>query len=75
MCELPDESAARYDRRCVGAPEHEELWVPAEELPELNARLVGLIRVAAMFYGERFSGEMHEERGFPIEVVNAARGR
>lgn len=33
--------ANSYERRIVGGREHEELWVPAEELPAFNAAIVG----------------------------------
>ena len=44
--------AARYAVETVGARMHQELWVPAEELPELNANIVGAIEVIAEFRGE-----------------------
>jgi hypothetical protein len=40
---------ARYQVQTVGVREHQELWVPAEELEELNANLVGSIEVIARF--------------------------
>ena len=40
---------ARFPRRVVGGREHEELWVPAEELQEFNRHIVGLIEVTARF--------------------------
>jgi hypothetical protein len=43
---------ARYERRVVGNQSHEELWVPAEELDELNDHIVGLIEVVAAFRGD-----------------------
>lgn len=46
------EFALRYPRQIVGGREHEELWVPAEELPEFNRNIVGLIEVIAEFIGE-----------------------
>jgi hypothetical protein len=39
----------RYDVHTVGAKAHQELWVPAEELAEFNAHIMGRIRVVAMF--------------------------
>ncbi|TGE26197.1 hypothetical protein [Hymenobacter metallicola] len=33
----------------VGDPQHNELWVPAEELPAFNAHIRGLIEVIAEF--------------------------
>src|SRR5882672_9710418 len=35
----------RYEVHQVGGSEHTEWWVPAEELEELNANIVGLIEV------------------------------
>jgi hypothetical protein len=41
----------RYPRRTVGASVHEEYWIPAEELADFNAALVGRIEVVAEFHG------------------------
>lgn len=40
---------ARYPVQQVGARSHTEHWIPAEELPELNASIVGLIEVIASY--------------------------
>lgn len=40
---------ARYQKHVVGGAEHEELWVPAEELPEFNRHIVGEIEVIRRF--------------------------
>jgi len=45
------EFISRYAVRTVGARQHQELWVPAGELDELNANLVGPIEVTAEFRG------------------------
>ncbi len=55
--EIDDEFAARYPVQTVGARVHRELWVPAQELGEFNARIAGRIEVVAQFYGEKFAGE------------------
>lgn len=44
--------ADRYPVRTVGGSVHQELWVPAEELPELNRNIVGLLEVLAKFTDE-----------------------
>ena len=44
------EFAKRYPVQVVGGRVHEELWVPAEELPEFNSHLVGLIEVIGEFH-------------------------
>ena len=41
--------AGKFDRKIVGGREHEELWVPAEELVAFNAHIVGKIEVIASF--------------------------
>ena len=40
---------SRYPVQTVGAAVHQELWIPAEELSELNRHIVGLIEVIAEF--------------------------
>ncbi|HET7229325.1 MAG TPA: hypothetical protein VFJ16_04950, partial [Longimicrobium sp.] len=43
--------AARYPVRVAGARAHRELWVPAEEMDDFNANIVGPIEVVAEFRG------------------------
>lgn len=43
------EVADSYDRRIVGGRQHEELWVPAENLSAFNAAIVGSIEVIAAY--------------------------
>jgi hypothetical protein len=43
------EFASRYQVQTVGDSSHQELWVPAENLEEFNANLVGLIEVTHTF--------------------------
>jgi hypothetical protein len=40
---------ARYPVQVVGARRHQELWVPAEELEELNRHIVGVIEVISEY--------------------------
>lgn len=40
---------AKYPPQIVGGKVHAELWVPAEELPEFNRQIVGLIEITAKF--------------------------
>ncbi len=39
----------RFERKVVGARRHEEYWIPAEDLPEFNANIIGSIEVIARF--------------------------
>jgi hypothetical protein len=47
--QVASEFLARYPEQTVGAAIHRELWIPAEDLAELNRNLVGLIEVIAEF--------------------------
>lgn len=39
----------RYPEQVVGAAVHRELWIPAEDLVEMNRNLVGVIEVIAEY--------------------------
>jgi hypothetical protein len=39
------EFADRYPVQTVGSSVHQELWIPAEDLTEMNRNIVGLIEV------------------------------
>jgi hypothetical protein len=39
----------KYDVQLAGGSEHAEYWIPAEELEELNAAIVGQIEVTRTF--------------------------
>lgn len=58
---VDDAYGSKFERRVVGSREHEELWVPAEDLAELNARLEGPIEVIGAHFGEGYSGEVPDE--------------
>src|SRR6516225_2983247 len=45
--------ADRYPVRTVGTSVHQEVWVPAEELTELNRNIVGFLEVIEKFTSER----------------------
>ena len=55
--------AARFERRVVGAREHEELWVPAEDLAELNAKIDGTIAIVAAYFGDDYRGVVPDSFG------------
>ncbi len=39
----------RYEIHCVGKSDQAEWWIPAEDLEELNANIVGLIEVVGEY--------------------------
>ncbi len=53
--QLPTEFLDKYEVQNVGAFGHDELWVPAEELEEFNANIVGGIEVVSAFFGSEFT--------------------
>lgn len=55
--EVEDSYAGQFPVQVVGGREHQELWVPAAELPEFNRHIQGRIEVVASYYGERFEAE------------------
>ena len=46
------EFLARYREQQVGASIHREVWIPAEELVQMNRNIVGLIEVIAEYNAE-----------------------
>lgn len=60
---VEDTFASRFERRVVGAKEHEELWVPAEELDAFNDHLEGSIEVVSAFFGDDYRGQIPEAFG------------
>jgi hypothetical protein len=57
--EVDEPWCERYDEHVVGAAAvHRELWVPADELDDFNAHLVGPIEVVEAFFGSGFDTAM-----------------
>jgi hypothetical protein len=54
--EVLAEYVQQFEPKVVGAAQHQELWVPAERLPEFNANLASRIRVSKAFYGADYEG-------------------
>jgi len=47
------EFAARYSVQKVGSSIHQELWIPAEDLVEMNRNIVGLIELIAEYEAKK----------------------
>lgn len=68
--DVEDDYVSRYPvQQLGGGPAFRELWVPAAELPEFNAHIVGVIRVIESMYGPEFVGEIDSGSGLPVSVV------
>jgi len=51
----------KFEVQNVGAKNHNEIWVPAEELNSFNAMMIDGIKVVKAFYGEKYVGEKEYE--------------
>lgn len=60
---------SRFERKIVGGREHEELWVPAEELEEFNRQIDGRVRVIGAHFGDSWVGFVPE--GFGLKGKSA----
>ncbi|MCW5831759.1 MAG: hypothetical protein KIS78_04805 [Labilithrix sp.] len=60
---VDDSYAAKFERHVVGDREHEELWVPAEELTDFNKHIGDAIEVIAAYFGEAYRGFVPEAFG------------
>jgi len=56
-----EEVAHQYPAQNVGARNHNELWVPSEELDAFNQAIVGNIEVIKVFVGNDFKGSSNKE--------------
>jgi hypothetical protein len=66
-------AAMDFEVHRVGSSSHEELWVPAEQLRELNRRIEGSIEIVAYFYREQFNQPIDPESRLPVQVVSRRR--
>jgi hypothetical protein len=51
----------KYTIQNVGLKNHNEIWVPAEELALFNSQIINGIKIIKAFYGEKFIGETEYE--------------
>ncbi len=49
--EVKKEFLDRYEVKVVGGSQHQEYWIPAEDLEEFNRNIVGKIEVISEFRG------------------------
>lgn len=53
--DLDEDHYKKYDVQNVGGEIHNELWVPAENLEEFNANIIGEIRIVKAFFGDNYT--------------------
>jgi hypothetical protein len=54
--EIPLAYFKKFKIENVGAGNHNELWVPAEELENFNTEILNKIKVINVFYGTHYNG-------------------
>jgi len=59
--EVSKEEVSKYPSQNVGASNHNELWIPSEELEEFNKAIAGNIEVTKAFIGKEFKKAANEE--------------
>ena len=53
---VPEACLSDFEPHTVGSSVHVEYWIPAEQLSEFNASILGLINVETAYFGEGFRG-------------------
>ncbi|WP_143883056.1 ADP-ribosylation/crystallin J1 [Chryseobacterium binzhouense] len=59
--EVSEEVVSKYPSQNVGARNHNELWIPSEELEEFNQAIIGRIEVPKVFIGKDFKKAANKE--------------
>jgi hypothetical protein len=62
--EVPEQYLEKYEVQVVGGSMHEELWIPAEELGDLNKQIIGCIQIVKAFYSEFYQGVVENTQVF-----------
>lgn len=52
--DLPSDYLQKYEVQNVGGFIHNELWIPSEDLNELNSNIIGQIEIAKVFKSDNF---------------------
>jgi len=60
---VDDQYIGRFELHSVGKSQHQEFWIPAEEVDEFNKHIVGHIKVVEAYFGEAFQGFVPEKFG------------
>jgi len=55
--EIPKEYFSQFKVENVGGFNHNELWVPSEQLHEFNVQIQDGIKVVGAYYGKDYTGE------------------
>jgi hypothetical protein len=60
---LEDDYIRQFEEHTVGGSQHQEFWIPAEEVEEFNKHISGHIKVVEAYFGDEFQGFVPEQFG------------
>src|ERR1700752_1172840 len=60
---VEDDYINQFETHTVGSSEHQEFWIPAEELEKFNQHIMGRIKVLDAYFGDAFEGFVPEKFG------------
>ena len=66
---VEDQYLVQFKKHAIGESQHEEYWIPAEELDAFNQHILGVIRVVEAHFGTAFQGFVPEK--FVMQGKNA----
>ena len=61
--EVDGEYVSQFERKIVGGRQHEELWIPAENLVDFNQHIIGKIKVVDAKFEKEFQGFVPQKFG------------
>jgi tetratricopeptide (TPR) repeat protein len=60
---VEDKYIRQFEKHTVKGSQHQELWIPAEEMEKFNQHIVGHIKVLEAHFGKAFKGFIPEKFG------------
>ena len=60
---IEDQYISQFEEHTVGRSQHQEFWIPAEEMEKFNQHIVGHIKVVEAHFGDAFEGFVPEQFG------------
>ena len=66
---VEDDYIGQFETHAVGKTQHQELWIPAEEMEEFNKHIAGHIKVVEAHFGDAFEGFVPDQ--FALQGKNA----
>ena len=66
--DVDDTYVSQFEIKIVGGRQHQELWVPAEDLAQFNRHILGEITVVAAYYGNSFTHAIDPASNLPATI-------